>query len=115
MFINSMSDLVNYLSEVNDHNDVNGTMRDIDISAFWIMARVEAFGGSIVLQTTDCYGDSMVLFSLDKHFPDTKDQNAYCVAHVTADGFLASFEKGSFQECFDCLVEWVRTEIADIA
>lgn len=112
MFINSMSELVNYLSEV---NDVNGTMRDIDISAFWLMARVEVFGGTVVLDCEDYGGHHVILFSEERHYPDTIDQNRYCVAQVTHDGYLANFEKGSFNECFDCLIGWTRTEVADIA
>jgi hypothetical protein len=103
------------LIDLNNHNNYGGSRAHERFSVDYFLSKVQNAGGTVVLDCADYGGDHIVLFSEEKHYPDTIDQNRYCVAQVTSNGFLASFERGTFQECFDCLVEWSRTEVMDVA
>jgi hypothetical protein len=109
IIINNMADFINYLSEVTNSN------RDIDASTEWLTQEVERFGGTVVLDCRDYGGDHVVMFSVEKHYPDTYIENRYVTLQITSDNYLADIKQGTFGECFDCLAEWTRTEVASVA
>jgi hypothetical protein len=110
-----VENFIKRLVEINENNNVGGSERYTRITCESIYAMIRNVNGTIVLDCVDYGCDRVILFSEERHFPDTIEENRYVVLHWLHDGYIAALERGTFQECLDCLVEWIRTEVADIA
>ncbi|NVZ11224.1 hypothetical protein HW932_18395 [Allochromatium humboldtianum] len=107
-----MENFIDDLIDLNNNNNYGGARAHERFSVAHVRAKIEGLGGTVVLDCVDFGGDRVILFSKERHYPDALDENSYCVAQITADGSLTGIERGTFDECFACFVEWNRAEVA---
>lgn len=115
-----MRDFIDGLQNIANNNHIGGSERLRPVSASLVRDAAETLGGTIVLDCADYAGERYMLICEGKHSPEATGE--YAAIHICQGvespllvNFLASIERGTFNDCFACFCEWMRIETGEVA